>query len=272
MKNIDESDWVLHYSVALDYIDLYEQTHNEEYLQKAYEQLKSNLHYLVKEQKKQNEEYKGDVEQVSADKDASKEEKGVVDAYNKYIKKQREKELPPVYEPLLANCELLFALAEKYDLTQEQKDAVDNILHDEPVFLSYEMDQRYSFADRKEPKGLEDSDIRYSGSKTDQLFYLPAVFAPEGTQVKADVYSGGKHYELDDWEVYEVDRKKSNNVDDFEAIFTTTSDEKIKYQEGDTVLMTIIPPGYIPEEALPVVKLIVDNINILGIQFKLVTE
>lgn len=36
--------------------------------------------------------------------------------------------------------------------------------------------------------------------------------------------------------------------------------------------MTIIPPGYLPEEALPIIKLIVDKVNILGVQFKLVTE
>ena len=46
----------------------------------------------------------------------------------------------------------------------------------------------------------------------------------------------------------------------------------IKYKEGDVVLMTIIPPGIIPEEALPIIKLVVDKVNVLGVQFKLVTE
>ena len=36
--------------------------------------------------------------------------------------------------------------------------------------------------------------------------------------------------------------------------------------------MTIIPPGIIPEEALPIIKLVVDKVNVLGVQFKLVTE
>ena len=90
--------------------------------------------------------------------------------------------------------------------------------------------------------------------------------------LKADISSGGQNYHIDDWTVKEVNRNKSNNVNDFDVVFKTSSKDKIKYKEGDVVLMTIIPPGYLPEEALPIIKLIVDKVNILGVQFKLVTE
>ena len=90
--------------------------------------------------------------------------------------------------------------------------------------------------------------------------------------IKADISSGGKNYHLVDWEVYKVDRNKSNDIMKFESSFTSVSDEKINYSEGDVVLLTIIPPGVIPEETLPVLKFVVDKVNVLGVQFKLVTE
>ncbi len=103
-------------------------------------------------------------------------------------------------------------------------------------------------------------------------FTIPAVYVPEGTKIKADITSGGNNYHIDDWTVKEVDRNKSKKIEDFNVVFETDSKDKIKYKEGDVVLMTIIPPGIIPEEALPIIKLVVDKVNVLGVQFKLVTE
>ena len=42
---------------------------------------------------------------------AKKQEQKRIDEYNKALKKTRETELPPLYEPLALNCELMFALA-----------------------------------------------------------------------------------------------------------------------------------------------------------------
>ena len=148
--------------------------------------------------------------------------------------------------------------------------APDDILHNEDVFLSNEMDQRYSFETSGDSEKLKDSDLKYD--TTFKEFTIPAVYVPEGTMLKADISSGGQNYHIDDWTVKEVNRNKSNNVNDFDVVFKTSSKDKIKYKEGDVVLMTIIPPGYLPEEALPIIKLIVDKVNILGVQFKLVTE
>ena len=270
VRNIGPKDWDLRYFAAQMYLDLYGKTDKKDYLDKAYKQAKINVENLVQAQLQQNNLYLQNVETVDIPKGTDSDESKIIKDYNSYMKEQREKALPPVYEPLVLNCDLLFALAEKLDISENEKKVIDDILHNEHVFLSNEMDQRYSFETSGDSEKLKDSDLKYD--TTFKEFTIPAVYVPEGTMLKADISSGGQNYHIDDWTVKEVNRNKSNNVNDFDVVFKTSSKDKIKYKEGDVVLMTIIPPGYLPEEALPIIKLIVDKVNILGVQFKLVTE
>ena len=269
VANIGNADWELRYYAAQTYLDLYNRTDNKAYLEKAYNEAKNNVRYLVPEQKKQNSEYIAQVKELSVPKDADKEESGIIKAYNKYLKERREKELLPVYEPLLLNCELLFSLADVLDISQNEKDVIDSILHDEPVFLSYALDQRFSFSERKGIEALSADSLTYTGVLKDQKLTIPVVFAPSGTQIKAVVNTNGKEYNLDDWTVYEVDRKKSDKIGDFEAVYTCKSDEIFKFKEGDTITLTLIPPGTASEDNSTTIKLMVDKVNVLsGVHFK----
>lgn len=60
--------------------------------------------YLTEKEKKEKKE------QYSQEKKQAKN-------YNKALKESRKKELPSVYEPLAVNCELLFALANKMNIS-----------------------------------------------------------------------------------------------------------------------------------------------------------
>ena len=53
-------------------------------------------------------------EKEEAEKEYKAEQKRLK-AYNKALKDTRETELPPLYEPLVLNCDLLFALADEMD-------------------------------------------------------------------------------------------------------------------------------------------------------------
>ena len=163
---------------------------------------------------------------------------------------------------------MLFAIAEKLDISQTEKNVIDSILHDEPVFLSYALDQKFSFSERQGQVKLSEETMSYTGVLKDQKISLPVVFAPAGTQIKAVVKAKGKEYKLDEWTVHEVDRKKSQTIGDFEAVFTAKTDDIIKFSEGDTVDITLIPPGSSSDENNTVIKLVVDKANVLGVHFK----
>lgn len=129
------------------YIDLYAKTNNAEYLDKAYELALNNVNNLVAEQLTMNSIYLSDVFEIAIPNDATKEEQKQIKAYNKFLKTQRKTELPPIYEPLLLNCELLFALAEERNLTQAEKNKIEGILRGDGniLFLSKVLEDRFSF-------------------------------------------------------------------------------------------------------------------------------
>lgn len=67
----------------------------------------------------------------------------MTEAYNKLLKTERKTELSAVYEPLVLNCDLLFALAEKKDITAPEKSKIEGIL--EGTFLVETYANRYTF-------------------------------------------------------------------------------------------------------------------------------
>ena len=127
LKNVDAQEWALRDFAAETYMDLYVKTKRLPYLEKAYEIVLNNVNNLVDEQRELNQTYISDVQEISAPEGATKDEKKNIKAYNKSLIQQRETELPPVYEPLRINCELLFSLAEKLYLSNSEKDRVDGI-------------------------------------------------------------------------------------------------------------------------------------------------
>ncbi len=74
-ENTQDKDWSLRYFCVLIYMDLYSITKDKTYIDKAYNNARENVNYLVDEQKRLNTEYLSEIKEVKAEKDASKQAK-----------------------------------------------------------------------------------------------------------------------------------------------------------------------------------------------------
>ncbi|MCF0144987.1 MAG: hypothetical protein HUJ73_00220, partial [Eubacterium sp.] len=151
VDNTNNDDWSLRYFAAQTFIDLYSVTDNKDYLQKAYNIVRDNVNELVGEQRLQNETYLNDLV-LEPTEDLDKDKKKEVEQYNKLLKKERETELAPVYEPLRLNCELLVGLADKLNISPDELKNLDGILHEdgEALFLNPIIDNQYRLVSEKE--------------------------------------------------------------------------------------------------------------------------
>ena len=185
------------------YLDLYVQTKNNKFLDEAYKLAKNNVNYLVGEQESLNKTYLEDVKEVSfpddPSKDASKDEKKSVKEqkdqikkYNAALKEKRKIELPPVYEPLLLNCELLFALADEKDISSYEKNDIDGILHHKGnnLFLTEPLDNRFTYSHETfEPEAEFAKDT----------LTIPVSCLSETSFIRVTVSDSGEESVYEDW-------------------------------------------------------------------------
>ncbi len=194
LKNIETDDWTLRYVAAESYMDLYAKTKDKSYLQKAYDLAEENVNYLIDEQYAKNVTYLAEVKKQTAkktDTDATKKE---IKTYNKWIEEERKKELPPVYEPLVVNCELLFGLADQLMISSSEKKKVNDMLHsgDTPLFLTEQLENEFWFDSISKE---ETPEITFKGSKVD----IPTNLLAQGTTIKVTVISGKESTVNEDW-------------------------------------------------------------------------
>lgn len=236
MSNTDYSDWVSHYFAAQAYVELYSRTGKQEYLEKAYDVVVDNVNGLVNVQKELNAEYLAPVKTVEAPKDATKAEKADIDNYNKLLKEERKTALPPVYEPLLLNCELLFALAEELDIAADKQHTADSILHQngDSIFLTAPLDAQYRF---------EEMQLDYSGMKTafdGKKLVLPATLVSEGSVITVTVISAeGDAVSFEDWLVEKVERKEEDNPAAFEVTYQSETAKNHEYTADSRIVIQI---------------------------------
>lgn len=180
LENTESNEWSLRYFAAEVYLDLYAKTGNKAYIEKAYDIALNNVNNLVAEQLSMNEAYLADVQEVAIPKNATKEEKKQIKGYNKSLKEHRKVELPPVYEPLALNCDLLFALAEEVGINRTERERVEGILrgNNGGLFLTKTLENRYSFNPTKQ--SLDAQDAQYDGD----TLRLPVIIVSENSIVK----------------------------------------------------------------------------------------
>ena len=243
VDNTYNSDWSLRYFAAQTYVDLYVKTNDRAYLQKAFDLAYDNVNELVPKQSELNRTYLADVVEVAVDSGASKDEKAVVKAHNQQMKEMRKTELPPVYEPLRLNCELLFVLADELDISQTERSDIDKILHPngEMLFLNVPLDAQFHFATGAafDPNSIP---TEYSDGKiTAPKVTIPALYVPDGATVTVTISSAGEPQVYEDWTIDTVDRQKSDNPEDFVAIFTSSEAKHADYEDGDVITVTVSP-------------------------------
>lgn len=242
VDNTENTEWSLKYFAAQMYLDLYAQTNESRYLDEAYSLALNNVNNLVKKQESLNTTYLNDVKVVDlpADpsKEASKEEKSSIkdqkkkiEEYNKMLKEKRKVELPPVYEPLVLNCELLFALADTMDISTSDRNIIEGILHqgNGRLFLSDILNNRYRFSP-------EELDIEAQFDK--DTLIVPVICLSETSYIIVTVTDNGSSSVYDDWQVKKVARE-STDVDSFIATLTSKDCEKQGWSANSEVEVAI---------------------------------
>ena len=232
MDNCDNTDWALRYFAAQTYLDLFRRTENPDYLQRAYDIAYDNVNYLLDTQVEMNSTYLSPVIEAKAPNGATDEQKDEVKQYNKMLKETRKTELPPVYQPLLVNCDLLFALADELDISSGERSDIDRMLHPggSPIFLTKPLDDRYRYSD---PDSVSDENISFDGTR----IVLPASLLSSETVV--EVRSGSNLEPLPgDWVVVKVDRGGSKDVGSFSAT-VENKDARGSYSDGDIVTIAL---------------------------------
>ena len=225
------------------YLDLYAQINNNSYLENAYDLVINNVNYLVSEQKTLNKTYMDPVKEVALPEDPSKDatkdektsikdEKEKIKEYNEALKERRKVELPPVYEPLVLNCELLFGLAEEMNISSSERSKIEGILHQggNALFYTEPLDNRYTFSpDRTVIDAEFDKDT----------LTLPVTCLSEKSFVRVTVTEGGQNSIYEDWQVKKVDRK-SDDVDSFIVTLTSKTCGKQSWSANSTVKVEIL--------------------------------
>lgn len=236
--NVDYDDWSARYFIAQTYIDLHDCTRKNSYLNAAYEILLDNVNSLVNEQKTLNETYLTSLQNVEAPKDATKTQKADIKKYNELMKQQRKTELPPIYEPLLLNCELLFSLKEQMRRDAAKDDRLQSILHadGEALFLIDPIDA--AFGGQTDISEDMNAAVSFGGEK----MKLPANCICTTSSIRVTVVSD----ELDepvifeDWTIEKVERGTEGEIDTFAVTFKSATAAKFNWQPGMKITIEIV--------------------------------
>lgn len=247
IKNTTMEDWSTRYFAAQVYLDLYSRTDELQYLKTAYNIAYDNVTLLLDEQRALNTTYLEDVKELKVEepdyrfmtdkekKEAQqeyKDEQKRLKAYNKALKNARTTELPPLYEPLVLNCELLFALADEIHINDSEKTEIEAILQTDTngVFLSKPINNRYSFS-----KAADDYTIDFSKNE----IVIPVDLLTIKAKIVVTVTDNGKTLTFNDCTVTKVKRKEST-IDSFFAHVSSEQVKDYKWTENSKATVKII--------------------------------
>lgn len=246
IENTSTEDWSLRYFVAQVYLDLYARTKDQSYLDSAYKIAYDNVTILLKGQRSLNETYLKDVQEVKVEepdykymdekekkekKKEYEEERDRAKKYNKSLKEERVTELPALYEPLVVNCELLFALADELGISDTEKSDIEAILKTDTngTFLTKPINDAYSF---------NGSGNKYSINFEKDEINIPADLLTTESKVTVSVTDNNKTETFDDCEVKKVVRKGSS-IDTFTANYSSKQLKKYKWTPDSKVSVEI---------------------------------
>lgn len=164
------------------------------------------------------------------------------------LKAERKTALPPVSEVLYLNCELLFALADRLDIGEDEKKRIDSILHEngEPLFMVRPLDEKFWFTAGTASVAAEDITADFDGKK----FSLPAVYVSEHSLLKVTVKEAEGQTVMDNWNIDEVTRKEGDAYTDFMAVYTSDTAKKINYADGMHIRIEVTPAAEYPDETI----------------------
>lgn len=256
LDNTDNEDWAIRYFLAQMYLDIAGQAKSPsdktKYLQYSFDIILNNVNYLVTEQKSLNKEYlesikpivsvepkskrdPDDKEGIKKDKAAFKALKEEIGAYNSYLSKRRNNELAPIYEPLVVNCDLLFALAEELFISDADKLKIENILKDgkKGIFLISPLNDAYQFS--------SESNQYIDISITSRTLKYPLRYISDNSYIRITITTSGQEIVFDDWVVSSVERRKEYDIESFYANYSSQRFAKYKFDESSVVVVQVWP-------------------------------
>ena len=246
ISNTDTNDWAARYFAAQVCLDLYSKTNDKDFLNNSYKLVHDNVIALLPEQQKINETYAEDVKEIviegpdyrylSTEQKNKKEkeykaEKNKVNEYNNQLKECRKTELPELYEPLVLNCELLFALAQKKDISQSEKKEIELLLKTDNrgTFIVEPINVAYSFHNKNS---------KYSVNISKDGIIIPASLLTKKSKIEIAVTEGKSKQIFDDFKITKVERN-GNNVSDFSVIIESDKWDDYKWTADSKITITI---------------------------------
>ena len=246
INNTTTDDWSSRYFATQVYLDLYSKTNDKAYIEKAYKIISENVTTLLKEQRSINSTYLNPiVEQTATEPDyrymtenekktAEKEfkkEKDRVKTYNKALKKSRETELLTLYEPLVVNCELLFALADQLDIDKSEMADIEAILQtgSNGVFLVKPINDIYSFTQKNNTYSID--------FQKDEII-IPAYLLTAESTIVVMVKQSSETFVFTDCVVDEVERQ-GNTIDTFYAHISSKQLKKHEWAADSKITVVI---------------------------------
>ncbi len=241
----DKDNWAIRYFAAEVYIDLYAKTNNPDYLKAAYEIAYDNVVNLLDNQRKINKTFLGDVEEVVVEEPdykyltekekkekqaAYKEDQKRVKKFNKALKEARKTELPSLYEPLIINCNLLFALADKLNISDQEKADIEAVLATKSngIFISKPINDYYSFST---------SISKYSIDMNKSEIIIPAYLLTSDSKITIKI-TDETVTTIDDCEVAKVERT-GNDINTFTAHISSKQLSKYEWTPESRVEIII---------------------------------
>lgn len=235
-KNTDISDWAICYFVAQTYVDLYAKTTDASYLENAYNLMIDVVNELIDEQRQLNDTYLADIEKEEIPDDADKAEKKEIEQYNKMLEETRKTELPPISEPLRICSEMMFALAEELEISNDSKREIEKMLHEngQDLFLNQLIDANSRFYSDSTDTDVADMTVEFNGKQIS----LPATLVSSCSKLVITVTDGNDETVIDDWIIKEVDRK-DDDLESFVAVYESETAKKFDYKADMTVSIEI---------------------------------
>lgn len=240
--NVAVNDWASRYYAAITYMDLYVKTNNNEYLIKAFNEAKTNVNEVmtasetnwINAQMINNEKYSRDVEDREASKTATEDEKKQIKEYNKMLKELRKTELPPIDDSLLINVKLMLDLANKLNLPDDELKSLDKLIHsnNENLFLVDTIDSNL-WASKKST--VAEPDITFDRGE----ITIPANYVCSKSVISVKI-NGKEVGKSEDWVVESV-KRKGGNLADYIVTFKNDAVKDATYQDGDIVVVSILP-------------------------------
>ena len=197
---------------------------------------------MVNKQREKNTEYISKLHEEEIPDGTDKARKKEIENYNKALREYRDKELPPVYEPLLLNCELLFDLIQIDDLgvSDKDKEKINRILHqnNEQIFLVDVLDSEYWIQVGEDENA---SNLKHQSFEADfdgRKLSIPVFLVTDDAKITVTTSDGTV---FDDWTIEKVDRVNENDLSSFVVQYVSKAAETHEYQVGDEVQVEIVP-------------------------------